>query len=1104
MNYQKLNNLIGWAVFIIASLVYILTVEPTASFWDCGEYIATAYKLQVGHPPGAPLFQMIGRFFSLFAFGDESKVALMINLMSALASSFSVLFLFWIITYFARKIIKNFYKTSIGTAEKIMILGSGAVGALAFTFTDSFWFSAVEGEVYALSSFFTAIVLWAITKWERNADDPYSYRWLILIAYLMGLSIGVHLLNLLAIPAITMIYYYRKYNPTKKGIFIALIVSVVILFTVMYIIVPGLVKFAGLFERTFVNSFGLPFHSGTIFYFLLVIGLIVFGLRYTRKKQKVVGNTIILSLMFLLIGYSSFTMLVIRSNANTPIDENNPESALSLLAYLNREQYGDWPIFYGRYYNAPRGQNEDGNPIYEKYYLIKDGNRQVDKFQVKKKAEKFIAKSGKDYSIDHEYVMTYDAKNAIPTYHDDFKTIFPRMWSNTQSQHAQGYKNWSGFNGNNGVPVSYEDQRGERKVKHKPKFFAHNIRFFFSYQIGHMYLRYFMWNFAGRQNDIQGHGGPLNGNWISGIPFLDNMRSKVASTDDMPAHMAKNKAHNTFYLLPLILGIIGFFYHLNVDKRNTFVVFLMFLMTGFAIIVYLNQYPYQPRERDYAYAASLFAFAIWIGLGVMSLTRLLHKVLPLKLSGIIVTLVSLIVVPGIMAAEGWDDHDRSDRYTGLDMAKNYLNSCAPNAILFTNGDNDTFPLWYAQEVEEIRTDVRVVNLSLLNTGWYADQMARKAYKSDPVPISMNHEQYRDGTRDVVPVIRQSNSKKHYNLKKLLEKVTSDKKENKFPLRDGTFINYFPTKHFKLPVDSATVVKNNVVRPQDRDLIVDELKWKARGNQIMKNQLLQLDMIAHNDWERPVYFAITTGSGAYINLEEYFQLEGLAYRLVPIKNDDKEGFIGRVATDIMYDNMMNKFEWGNMGKEGVFLDHTNRRMTMNLRSNFGRLANALIDEDKTEKAEEVCDKCLEVIPDSKIPYDYFIIPVVRAYYRMGLKEKGEAVVQRLIEISSHDLAYYQSMDRKNKQQISRKIKEGIQTNALAVQLLKRNDGNEDLIKKAEENYNGYNRMYLTFTKEGQKRYQQQMQQQQMQQQRQQQQRQQQQSQQQIQDLIQNQQ
>lgn len=1059
MSYKKLNNLIGWVVFAIASLVFILTSEPTASFWDCGEYIATAYKLQVGHPPGAPLFQMLGRFFTLFAFGDTSEVARMMNTMSALASGFTVLFLFWIITYFARKVVQNYYKTAVDNAHMILIFGSGLVGALAFTFMDSFWFSAVEGEVYALSSFFTAIVFWLITKWERNAEEPHSLRWLILITYLIGLSIGVHLLNLLTIPAIAFLYYFKKYKVTRKGIIATAIISVLLIFGIMYVFIPGIVKYAGLFERFSVNTFDLPFHIGTVIYFLIIIGLIVFGLIYTRRYKKVIGNTIILSITFLLIGYSSFTMLVIRSNADPPIDENNPESALSLLAYLNREQYGDFPVFYGAYYNAPQDREDptkDGMPRYEKFYLVKNGDRQVKKFSKEDSAKHFIAKSNKDYSIDHEYIMIYDAKGVKPNFDDRFKTIFPRMWSRRQ-RHESGYKEWSGFNGSNGIPIQITKRNGEKEVRHNPKFFAHNIRFFISYQVIHMYFRYMIWNLAGKQNDTQGRGGPIKGNWISGIDFLDEMRGNLGPQDYLPVKMKTHKARNTFYMLPLILGLIGFFYHLKVDKKNTLVVFLLFFMTGLGIIIYLNQYAYQPRERDYAYAGSLFAFAIWIGLGVMSLAKLLSKRLPLKLSGIITILVTLVAVPGILASEGWDDHDRSDRYTALAVAKNYLNSCRQNAILFTNGDNDTFPLWYAQEVEGIRTDVRVVNLSLLNTAWYADQMSRKAYESDPVPFSLTHDEYRKGTRDFVPIYEDPNLKdKYWNLKDIIDFVASDDPQTKLSTLQGN-MNYFPTRKFKLPVDSAEVIDKGVVSPEDSNKIVDALKWKTSGNNIMKNHLLQLDLISNNDWERPIHFAITTGTSAYINLEKYFQLEGLTYRLVPIKDKSNDGQTGRVATEVMYDNMINEFEWGNMGKEGVFLDYTNRRMTMNFRNNFGRLAKALLKEGKHKKARNVCDKCLEILPDKKIPYNYFVIPVAEVYMEIGDTTKGAKIFNRIYEIYENDLSYYMNMEPEKRKSISREIQSGLSTLQKLRDVTRKYDMDE-LNRKVSEDFKRFYQQY----------------------------------------------
>ncbi|MCF8296227.1 MAG: DUF2723 domain-containing protein [Saprospiraceae bacterium] len=969
--YQKLNNIIGWLVFIIAATVYIMTSEPTASFWDCGEYIATAFKLQVGHPPGAPLFQLIGRFFTLFAFGDLSMVARMINTMSALVSGLTILFLFWSITHLSRKLVTDNEELSIG--QIIAVLGSGAVGALAFTFCDSFWFSAVEGEVYAMSTFFTAIVFWAILKWERVADEPHSSRWLILIAYLVGLSIGVHLLNLLAIPAITFVYYFRKYNATPKGIIVVLILSILILAAVMYAIIPWIVSFAGVFERGFVNGLGMPFNSGTIIYFLLLTGGIVWGLYYSHKKAKVVFNTIILAFLFILIGYSSFFMLVIRSNANPPLDENNPENAISLLAYLNREQYGDWPLFKGQYFNSPLDPREpykDGKPVYTK-----------------------DEEKGK-------YVITDERKNTIPNYDERFTTIFPRMWSSSQKIHKNAYKSWGKIEG---TPITVSKPGGGTEVINKPKF-SENLRYFFRYQIGHMYLRYFMWNFAGRQNDIQGHGGPLHGNWISGIPFVDNARASLGPMENLPDDLARNKGMNKFYMLPLILGLIGFIFQINKNYKDSIVVILLFLMTGLAIIVYLNQYPYQPRERDYAFAASFMAFCIWIGIGALAIYNFLSKHINSKAAAVLVTLICLFLVPGIMAKEGWDDHDRSNRYTALAVAKNYLNSCAKNAIVFTNGDNDTFPLWYAQEVEGIRTDVRVVNLSLLNTDWYIDQMARKAYDSDPVPFSLSKKKYIQGTRDYVYFIERPEVKGYHTLKELMEFVGSDNVNTKYATSRG-YVEYFPTKKLRIPVDSADVIRKGVVSPKNANLIVDNVDWTLDKYGVQKNHLMVLDMLSKFDWNRPVYFAITTGDDSYIGLTDYFQLEGLAYRLVPIKYNSPDGQIGRIDTDTMYNNLINKFTWGNLGDPNVYLDETNMRMTMNFRNNFARLADALIQEGKNEKALIVLDRCMEVMPEEAIPYNFFILPIAEGYYKIGKIEKGNEIIERLIDIYTNSLKYY---------------------------------------------------------------------------------------------------
>jgi hypothetical protein len=745
MNYKKLNIILGWGVFVVAAVVYMMTAERTTSFWDCGEYIATAYKLQVGHPPGAPFFQLMGRFFSLFAFGDVSNVALMVNYMSALSSAFTILFLFWSITYLAKKMITKATDAQLTDAKIFTILGSGLVGALAYTFSDSFWFSAVEGEVYAMSSFFTAIVFWAMLRWEAVAEEKSALRWLILIAFLIGLSIGVHLLNLLAIPALALIYYFKKYETTWKGIVVAMVIGVAVLAFILMGLIPLVPALAGLFERIFVNGFGLPFNTGTVIYFIVIIGAIVLGLRYTHRKGKVILNTIVLSVAVLLIGYSSFFILVIRSNANTPIDENNPENAISLLAYLNREQYGTWPIFSGHYYNAPMVDMEDGNPVYTKKYLVYQDSREVASFFEKGDARKFAEKSGG--KIKGRYVITDERISTVPIYDDRFKTVFPRMWSQQRSHHKSAYQEWAHKNKGERVQVG--------GTAEKPEFtyiptMGENISFFVRYQLGHMYFRYFMWNFAGRQNDIQGHGGPLHGNWFTGIKALD--KALLGPQDNLPDNLLHNKGTNRFFLLPLLLGIIGLVFHTSGHYKDSLVVMLLFFMTGIAIVFYLNQYPYQPRERDYSYAASFYAFAIWIGLGIIGIVQWLDKHFKNKIIPIAVSAAMLVLVPGIMAREGWDDHDRSNKGLALEVAKNYLNACKKNGVVFTNGDNDTFPLWYAQEVENVRTDIKVVNLSLFNTDWYVDQSARRTYEAPGIPLSFTKEQYIQGSRDYVFIL----------------------------------------------------------------------------------------------------------------------------------------------------------------------------------------------------------------------------------------------------------------------------------------------------------------------------------------------------------------
>ena len=960
MKYTKLNNLFGWVAFAVAMITYYLTLEPTVSFWDCGEYISTAYKLEVGHPPGAPLFQIFGRFFSLFA-SDTSQVAFMINLMSAFFSALTILFLFWTITALSKKIILNSEKLT--DSNIVAIIGSGLVGALAYTFSDSFWFSAVEGEVYGMSSFFTAITFWAILKWESEADDKYASRWIVLISFIIGLSIGVHLLNLLAIPALIFIYYFKKHETSLPGIILVFLIGVIATGGIQGIIIPGIVSLAGKFELFFVNSVGLPFNSGTIIYFVLIISIIVIGLLSYKKMKKPMLGMGLVSFAFILIGYSTFFVLVIRSNANPPIDENNPEDAVSLLSYLNREQYGDWPILSGQYYNAKVVDIEDGKPVYKK-----DENK-------------------------GEYVISNPNTDSKPIYDSEFSGFFPRMWSSSQKAHKDAYRQWSG-----------------KKNDKTPPTFAENITYFVRYQIGHMYIRYFMWNFAGKQNDIQGHGEINKGNWLSGISFIDDFR--LGSQENITSGMESNKGRNKYYLLPLILGLIGLFFHFKTHNKDALVVTLLFLFTGLAIVVYLNQYPFQPRERDYAYVGSFYAFCIWIGIGVLAIVDFLRKKLPKMSGSILATLTCLLLVPTLMASQNWDDHDRSNRYTARDIATNYLNSCAPNAIIFTNGDNDTFPLWYAQEVEGIRTDIRVVNLSLFNTDWYIDQMRRAAYDASPIPSSLDWSKYKQGTRDYIPIYEDPRFEKfnYIEVTDAIKWIGDDSEKTKIPTQRGKS-NYCPSRKLKITVDKKAILEKGIVSADKADLIVDEIRWELKGGGIQKNQLMVLDILANFNWDTPIYFAITVGGDNFMGLENYFQLEGLAYRFVPYITKSSDGQTGSVASDEMFDNVINKFKWGNMQDPSIYLDQTNRRMTLNFRNNFARLAEELIRKGEFDKAEIVLDKCLEVMPYNAVPFNYFNLPLAESYYKIGKNEKGKEILEILVDHYFDELSYYNSLEEK---------------------------------------------------------------------------------------------
>ncbi|MEO8087681.1 MAG: DUF2723 domain-containing protein [Bacteroidota bacterium] len=974
-NYQKINNLVGWLVFAIAAFTYCSTIEPTGSFWDCGEFIATANKLEVGHPPGAPLFMILARVFILFG-GDNVKLfPITVNILSALMSAFTILFLFWTVTALARKIVIG--KGEASMDKIIAVMAAGAVGGLAYTFSDSFWFSAVEGEVYASSSFFTALVVWVIFKWENVADEPHNLRWIILIAYLMGLSIGVHLLGLLTIPALGFVYYFRKYKVTTKGIIYTALLGTAILGFVQYGVIQGLFVLGSKFELLFVNTMGLPFWSGFTFYIVVIIVAVVWAIRYTKKKNLIHWNTAVISFAFILIGYSSFAMIVIRSQVEPPLDENNPDNVFNFVSYLNREQYGDRPLFEGQYYNAKIVNQEEGSMQYAKI-------------------------EGSD-----KYVEA--GRKVIPIYDKAKSTIFPRMYSN-QENHIAEYKKWA-------------DIKGDRTPT-----FGENLKFFFVYQCGEMYWRYFMWNYVGRQNDVQGPGGITKGNWMSGIKFIDEMR--LGPQDKLSAQLKNNKARNFLYGIPFLLGLLGMYFHFKKDKHDAWIVLLLFFFTGIAIVIYLNGPPLQPRERDYAYAGSTYAFAMWIGIGVLQIFEWIRKKSSGQTAAVVASVIGLIV-PALMAKAEWNDHDRSFRYTSRDFATDYLNSCAPNAIIFTNGDNDTFPLWYAQEVENVRTDVRVVNLSLLNTDWYINQLKRKYYDSDPINISWSTDKYSLGKRDYIPFYDRG-LKEPVELKEVIDFMGNDDEAAKARTQGGESVNYFPTKHFKLTVDSAAAVNSGTVAAKDADKIVKVMDWTIDGSYLMKNDLMVLNILANNNWKRPVYFATTVGGDNFLNLEPYFQLEGLTYRIVPIRTEKKNDIVpGRVETDAMYNNVMTKFVWGNMNDERVYLDENNTRMTTNFRINFGRLAEELLNEGKRDSAIKVLDKCVEVTPDKTIPYNYFMTKIGELYYRAAgatnrpvdsslvnndlelskkkeMVEKANSILTRLSDIYADNLNYYLSL------------------------------------------------------------------------------------------------
>ena len=1063
--YKTVNNLVGWITFLIAATVYCMTIEPTASFWDCPEFITTGYKLEVGHPPGAPFFMLVANLFSQFA-SDASTVAKMVNYMSALMSGACILFLFWSITHLVRKLVVT-DENNITRGQMVTIMGSGLVGALAYTFSDTFWFSAVEGEVYAFSSLFTAVVFWLILKWEDVANEPHSDRWLILIAYLTGLSIGVHLLNLLCLPAIVLVYYYKKVpNANARGSLLALLASGILVAAVLYGIVPGIVKVGGWFELLFVNTLGMSFNTGVIVYIILLATCLIWGIyeSYTERNKArmalsfiltiamlgipfyghgtssvVIGviviaalwlylrpktqaavkekfrvsartlNTSLLCTMMIVIGYSSYALIVIRSTANTPMDQNSPEDIFTLGEYLGREQYGTRPLFYGQTYaSKPALKEVDGGCVYD----VTEG---APVYQRKEKA-------------------TPDEKDSyeVVRHKTDYKyaqnMLFPRMYSDA---HAQAYEDWLG--GIKGVQVPY-DQCGQMVMVKVPTQWD-NIKFFFIYQLNYMYWRYFMWNFAGRQNDIQGQGEIEHGNWITGIPFVDKFL--VGDQSLLPSDLKNNKGHNVFYCLPLILGLIGLFWQAYKTKRITtpngeeieepigiqqfWIVFFLFFMTGLAIVLYLNQTPMQPRERDYAYAGSFYAFAIWIGMGVAGIAQWLQGKLGEKPASVIATVVCLFV-PIQMVSQTWDDHDRSNRYVARDFGQNYLSTVQEegNPIIFTNGDNDTFPLWYNQETEGFRTDVRVCNLSYLQTDWYIDQMKRQAYDSPAVPIEWSRLEYVQGHNEGVAVRPEVMESINNFYKQNPEEAAKEFGDNPYELKNilkywvrspKEGLQLIPTDSIVIKLDKEAVKRSGMMIPDSlHGEIPDYMSISLKGKRMLyKSELMMLEMLANTNWERPLYMAITVGSDNHLNLGNNFMQEGLAYRITPFNTTRLNA---RIDSEKMYDNLMNKFKFGGINNPDIYIDETVMRMCQTHRRMFIQLATQLIKEGKKDKALKALDYCSEVIPSTTVPHDYIMSSskeMADDYLALGEKEKGEAILNDLANKSVEYITWYLSLD-----------------------------------------------------------------------------------------------
>ncbi len=1016
LNYNQLNKIIGWAVFAIALVTYWLTVEPTVSYWDAGEYIATSSGLQVGHPPGAPLYQMLGAFFSMFAL-DKSQIAYMVNLMSVFSSAFAILFMFWSLTLLLKRHILK------GVSNDIMVLGAAAIGSLAYAFSDSFWFNAVEAEVYAPAALLMSALFYMGLLWERDMHLPRGNKWLVLISFVVGLSFGVHFMGILTIPAIGLLWYFKHYKKiTVTNFVIANIAVVAVLLFVFKLLLPYTLSIFGYMEVFFVNDIGLPFNSGSIIMLLLVVALFVFLIRFSQKHNKPLLNTITLCVMFILIGFSSWTMLPIRANAGTTINENNPNDARALLAYYNREQYPAPALFYGEAFTDMYAGLDPDNPYLDE----------------KPKYEK-----------NHElgkYVIVNNYTNSLQNTHDDHKGLFPRM---TDPSRASNYIDFMGgvnyhikpeFENNEELLAvladykrNYDNSRIDSKeyidfliqlreavVIEKPNGLD-NASYFLNYQVQYMYMRYFMWNFTGRQNDIQGEGGAFNGNWISGFSFIDEIR--LGNQDNLSEDMMNNKGRNTYFFLPLILGLIGMIFHARKDLKSFYVTLVLFLFTGLAIIVYLNQSMYQVRERDYAYVGSFLVFAMWIGMGVYAIYEGVKNTISSKIARPLTLLVCFMAVPFLMAFQNWDDHDRSGKYTALSSARKYLDSCLPDALIFTIGDNDTFPLWYLQEVEGYRTDVRVVCTSLLATDWYMDDMKKEAWKSNPVPSTLTHDKYTYGTRDALwyadkeRVSQRTGGKSSLpdtlDLKDWMQWVASDKEITQEQMRNEHWEHTFPTKFIRIPVDKEAVLKNGVVPQKDADQIVDEIVIEINSSLVYKNRMFMLDIINANNWERPIYFSGGAfGDDDYIWMKDYLQLDGCAFRLLPIKSEPenpRDPFdMGRIDANNSYE-ILKKWDWGNSGDPDIYYDVETRRNSVGYRSNITRVAEALTKAGDYNRAEEILDLGMEKMPLDLFGHYSMIEPFVNGYYEVEKTDKARDLLDRVILKYQDEIDFYKSLD-----------------------------------------------------------------------------------------------